>query len=90
MPVDDDPYDRAIINAIADRLSNSDEAISAAWLRKLFADNHRKIDDQAALVIDDQPSDAAIERWIRCNPQWFKQWVERYNRVAGIHNSKIT
>ena len=44
MPVDDDPFDCAILEAITDRLRESDEALSAAWVRKLFADNRRKID----------------------------------------------
>jgi len=84
MPIDDDPFDRAILDVIAERLRDSDEALSAAWLRKLFADNHRKIDEQPLrVVVDEQPDDKAIESWILRNPKAFANWIAKQNRIRG-------
>lgn len=30
------------------------------------------------------PDDKQLGDWIRRNPEWFRDWVERYNRIAAM------
>lgn len=31
-----------------------------------------------------KPEDGQVGEWIRRNPEWFRDWVKRYNRIAAM------
>lgn len=43
-----------------------------------------KIITEGAPPAEWKPEDGQVGEWIRRNPEWFRDWAERYNRIAAM------